>query len=92
MLQWAMKMKPFAKVGLALAWIALKVYTGLAIPELNSHATLGTKAGGASSTFVEDLLDSGGKALASVAWERMEGDRPEELLQHAGARETRHNT
>ncbi|CAM9844855.1 unnamed protein product [Ectocarpus sp. 8 AP-2014] len=85
LLKWAKKAKPFAKVGLALASIAFKVCTGLAIPEADFEATLGTKAGGALSTFVEDSLNSGGESVASIAGERLDGGRAEELLQGAGA-------
>ncbi|CAN0083327.1 unnamed protein product [Ectocarpus sp. 12 AP-2014] len=85
MLKWAKKAKPLAKVGLALASIAFKVCTGLAIPEADFEATLGTKAGGALSTFVEDSLNSGGESVASIAGERLDGGRAEELLQGVGA-------
>ncbi|CAM9750789.1 unnamed protein product [Ectocarpus fasciculatus] len=85
LLKWAKKAKPFAKVALALASIALRVCTGLAIPEADFEATLGTKAGGALSTFVEDSLNSGLESVASIAGERLDGDKAEEGLQGAGA-------
>ncbi|CAN0514979.1 unnamed protein product [Ectocarpus sp. 12 AP-2014] len=85
MLKWAKKAKPLARVGLALASIAFKVCTGLAIPEADFEAALGTKAGGALSTFVEDSLNSGGESVASIAGERLDGGRAEELLQGVGA-------
>ncbi|CAN0373522.1 unnamed protein product, partial [Ectocarpus sp. 13 AM-2016] len=50
--------KLLAKVGLALASIALTVCTGLAIAEADFELTFGTKAGGALSTFVEESLNS----------------------------------
>lgn len=85
LLKWAKKAKPLAKVGVALASIALNVCTGLTIPAAYFEATLGTKAGGALSEFVEETLTSGVAAMASVAGERLEGVRPAERLHHAGA-------
>ena len=76
LLSWAKKAKPMAKVGLALASIALKVCTGLAIPSADFEAALGTKAGGALSDFVKEALDSGIEKMASVAGERLGGDSP----------------
>lgn len=76
LLDWAKKAKPLAKVGLALASIALKVCTGLAIPTTDFEAALGTQAGGALSDFVKEALDSGIETLASVAEEGLGGDSP----------------
>ncbi|CAB1109595.1 unnamed protein product [Ectocarpus sp. CCAP 1310/34] len=85
LLTWAKKAIPLAKVGLALASTAFKVCTGLSIPEADFEATLGTKAGGALSTFVEDSLNSGGESMASIAGERLDGGTADELLQGVGA-------
>ncbi|CAN0082454.1 unnamed protein product [Ectocarpus sp. 12 AP-2014] len=85
LLEWAKKAMPFAKVGLALASIALRVCIGLAIPEVDFEATLGTKAGGALSTFAEELLYSGVESVASFTGERLNGSRAEGLPQGAGA-------
>lgn len=85
LLNWAKKAKPLAKVGAALASIALKFCTGLTIPTANFEATLGTKAGGALSKFVEETLTSGVEAVASVAGEKLDGGMPAERLHHAGA-------
>eukprot|EP00903_Cladosiphon_okamuranus_P009447 g9006.t1 len=76
LLEWAKKAKPLAKVGLALASIALKVCTGLAVPTAGFEAALGTKAGGALSGFVKKAHDSGIKKMASVAGERLGGGGP----------------
>ena len=59
--------------------------SGLTIPTANFEARLGTKAGGASSEFIEETLTSGVAAMVSVAGERLEGGRPAERLHHAGA-------
>ncbi|CAM9702113.1 unnamed protein product [Ectocarpus sp. 12 AP-2014] len=85
LLEWAKKAMPFAKVGLALASIALRVCIGLAIPEVDFEATLGTKAGGALSTFAEELLYSGIESVESFTGERLNGGRAEGLPQGAGA-------
>ncbi|CAM9960831.1 unnamed protein product [Ectocarpus sp. 4 AP-2014] len=76
LLDWAKKAKPLANVGLALASIALKVCTGLAVPTADFEAALGTKAGGALSDFVKEALDSGIEEMASVAGERLGGGSP----------------
>lgn len=86
LLDWAKEARPLAKVGLELASIALSVCTSVAIPTIDFEAALGTKADGALSDFVKEALTSGVEALASVAGERLEGDRPAERLHHrAGA-------
>lgn len=85
LLNWAEKGKPLAKVGVALASIALNVCTGLTISTADFEAALGTKAGGALSEFAEEALTSGVEAMASVALERLEDGRPAERLHHAGA-------
>ncbi|CAM9293907.1 unnamed protein product [Ectocarpus sp. 12 AP-2014] len=76
---------PSAKVGLALASRAHKVSVGLAIPEADFEATLGTIAGGALSTFVEESLNSAVESVASIAGETLDGGRAEGLLQGGGA-------
>lgn len=65
-----------AKVGLALASIALKVCTGLAIPTDAIEVAFGAKVGGALSDFVEEALGSGIEKMASVAGEGLEGASP----------------
>lgn len=85
LLKRATKTKTFAKVGLALATITFNVCTGLALPMANFEAALGTTAGGALSTLIEDLLTSGFGAMASIAGEKLGSARPADLLQHAGA-------
>ncbi|CAN0471595.1 unnamed protein product, partial [Ectocarpus sp. 12 AP-2014] len=64
---------------------ALRVCIGLAIPEVDFEATLGTKAGGALSTFAEELLYSGVESVASFTGERLNGGWAEGLPQGAGA-------
>eukprot|EP00903_Cladosiphon_okamuranus_P009162 g8755.t1 len=76
LLEWAKKAKPLAKVGLALASIALKVCTGLAVPTADFEAAFGTKAGGALSGFVTEALHSGIEKMTSVAGERLGGGGP----------------
>lgn len=76
LLSWAKKAIPLAKVGLALASIALKVCTGLAIPTVDIKVAFGAKAGGALSDFVEEALGSGIEKMASVAGEGLEGASP----------------
>lgn len=85
LLDWVKRVKPFAKVGLALASIALQVCTSLALPTDAFEAALGIKAGVALSTHVEGALTSRFEAMASVACERLERDRSAERLQQAGA-------
>lgn len=58
-----------------LASIALRVFTGAAIPTTEIKSALGTKAGDALSEFVKEGLASGVEAMASVAGERLE-DQP----------------
>lgn len=84
LLGWAKKAVPLAKVGVALASIALKVCTGLAIPSADFQAALGTIAGNTLSELVKETLDSGVDATASVARERLEDMTPAERLDHAG--------
>ncbi|CAB1119512.1 unnamed protein product [Ectocarpus sp. CCAP 1310/34] len=84
LVEWAKKAMPSAKVGLALASIALRVCIGLAIPEVDFKATLGTKAGGALSTFAEESLHSGVESVASIAGDRLDGGRAEGLPHGAG--------
>ncbi|CAN0209118.1 unnamed protein product [Ectocarpus sp. 6 AP-2014] len=76
LLSWAKKTIPSAKVGLALASIALKVCTGLAIPTDAIEVAFGAKAGGALSDFVEEAFCSGIEKMASVSGEGLEGARP----------------
>lgn len=76
LLSWAKKAIPLAKVGLALASIALKVCTGLAIPTVDIEVAFGAEAGGALSDFVEEALGSGIEKMASVAGEGLEGASP----------------
>lgn len=85
MLTWAKKARCFAKVGLVLASIALRVCTSIAIPTTDFEAALGTKAGGALSEFVEEALTSGVEATASVTGEGLEGGGPAEGLHLRGA-------
>lgn len=61
---------------MALASIAIRVCTSAAIPTVDIEAALGTKAGGALSEFFKEALASGVEAIASVAGERLEGERP----------------
>eukprot|EP00903_Cladosiphon_okamuranus_P007160 g6952.t1 len=76
LLKWAKKAKSFAEVGLALASIALKVCTGLAVPTADFEAALGTKAGGALSGFVKEALEFGIEKTTRVAGERLGGGGP----------------
>ncbi|CAM9606195.1 unnamed protein product [Laminaria digitata] len=85
LLDWAKKAVPAAKVGLALATIAFNVCSGLALPLVNFEAALGAEAGGAVSKLVEDSLSSGVEAMASIAGENLDSERPADLLRHAGA-------
>ncbi|CAM9925777.1 unnamed protein product [Scytosiphon promiscuus] len=85
MLTWAKKARPFAKMGLVLASIALRVCTSMAIPTTDFEAALGTQAGGALSEFVEEALTSGIEATARVAGEGLEGVGPAEGLHLGGA-------
>lgn len=85
MLAWAKKAKPFAKVGVVLASIALRVCTSMAIPTTDFEAALGTTAGDALSEFVKEAVTSGVEATASVAGERLEGGGLTEGLHDAGA-------
>ncbi|CAN0380592.1 unnamed protein product [Ectocarpus sp. 8 AP-2014] len=85
MLEWAKKAMPFAEVGLALASIALRVCIGLAIPDVDFEATLGTVAGGSLSKFAEESLNSDVESVANIAGERLDGGGAEGLPQGAGA-------
>ncbi|CAM9524551.1 unnamed protein product [Ectocarpus sp. 12 AP-2014] len=88
LLSWAKKAKRMAKLVSVLTSIALKVCTGLAIPEADFEATLGTKAGGALSEFVQETSNMGVEAMTSVVAERLDGggERAVEGVHHAGAR------
>lgn len=81
LLSWAKKARPLAKMGLVLASIALRVFTGVAIPTTEIESAFGTKAGGAMSEFVKEGLTSGVEAMASVAGERLE-DQPVIEVKH----------
>lgn len=85
LLKWAKKARPVARVGLALASIALKVCTGLSIPTADFEAALGTTAGGALSEYVKEALDSRVEAMSGVARERLEGAGMVEEAQNSDA-------
>ena len=85
MLVWAKKAKPFAKVGLVLASIALRVCTSMAIPTTDFEAALGTTAGDALSEFVTEAVTSGVEAAANVTSERLDGGGLADGLHDAGA-------
>ncbi|CAB1099079.1 unnamed protein product [Ectocarpus sp. CCAP 1310/34] len=60
--------------------ITFNVCSGLALPLVNFEAALGTKAGGALSKLVEESLSSGVEAMASIAGENLDSERPADLL------------
>lgn len=73
------------ELGLALASIAVRVCTGLAIPATDVEAVLGTSAGGVLSEFVEEALTSSIETTATVAGDRLEDGSPAERIHHVGA-------
>ncbi|CAM9528387.1 unnamed protein product [Ectocarpus fasciculatus] len=86
-LDWVQKMVPAAKVGLALASIALKVCTGLAVSTDIFEAAFGTSKD--LSAFVKDTVSAGIDGMTNRADERLGGlqnSGPSERLPHAGAR------
>ncbi|CBJ26246.1 LRR-GTPase of the ROCO family, incomplete sequence [Ectocarpus siliculosus] len=86
-LDWVRKAAPAAKIGLALASIALKVCTGLAVSTDTFEAAFGTSED--MSAFVEDALSAGIEGTTSKAGnrlDRLQNSGPSERLPHAGVR------
>lgn len=86
-LDWVKKVAPVAKIGLALASIALKVCTGLSVSTDAFEAAFGASED--LSAFVEDALSAGIEGMTSKAenrLDRLQNSGPSERLPHAGVR------
>ncbi|CAB1105384.1 unnamed protein product [Ectocarpus sp. CCAP 1310/34] len=84
LLNWAKKAKSAAKVGLAVASIALKVCIGLAIPRMDLNAAFGASTGDVVTGVVEEAATSSIDSMTSAAGGRIESGGQTERLEHAG--------